>query len=55
MGNRISDVLETIQNNLNQKSEYQDVYDIGLATGLVKKKNQFLIKYTNKKYSYTNF
>ena len=39
MGNRINDVLEAIQNNLNQKSEYQDVYDIGLATGLVKKKN----------------
>ena len=39
MGNRISDVLETIQNNLNQKSEYQDVYDIALATGLVKKIN----------------
>ena len=39
MGNRINDVLETIQNNLNQKSEYQDVYDIALATGLVKKIN----------------
>ncbi len=39
MGNRINDVLEAIQNNLNQKSEYQDVYDIALATGLVKKKN----------------
>ena len=39
MGNRVNDVLEAIQNNLNQKSEYQDVYDIALATGLVKKKN----------------
>ena len=39
MGNRINDVLEAIQNNLNQKSEYQDVYDIALATGLVKKIN----------------
>jgi Protein of unknown function (DUF2795) len=39
MGNRINDVLETIQNNLTQKSKYNDVYDIALATGLVKKKN----------------
>ncbi|MDF0682564.1 MAG: hypothetical protein P0116_16520 [Candidatus Nitrosocosmicus sp.] len=39
MGNRIYDVLEAIQNNLNQNSEYQDVYDIALSTGLVKKKN----------------
>ncbi len=39
MGNRINDVLEAIQNNLNQKSEYQDVYAIALDTGLVKKKN----------------
>ena len=39
MGNRINDVLEAIQNNLNQKSEYHDVYDIALDTGLVKKKN----------------
>jgi len=39
MGNRINDELEAIQNNLNQKSEYQDVYDIALATGLVKKIN----------------
>ena len=39
MGNRINDVLEAIQNNLNLKSEYQDVYDIARATGLVKKKN----------------
>ena len=39
MGNRINDVLEAIQNNLTQKSEYKDVYDIALATGLVKKKN----------------
>ena len=41
MGNRINDVLETIQNNLNQKSENQDVYDIALVTGLVKKKTRF--------------
>ncbi len=39
MGNRINDVLEAIQNNLNQKSKYHDVYDIALVTGLVKKKN----------------
>ena len=39
MGNRINDVLESIQNNLTQKSKYNDVYDIALATGLVKKKN----------------
>ena len=39
MGNRINDDLEAIQNNLNQESEYQDVYDISLATGLVKKIN----------------
>jgi hypothetical protein len=39
MGNRINDVLESIQNNLTQQSKYNDVYDIALATGLVKKKN----------------
>lgn len=39
MGNRINDVLESIQNNLTQESKYNDVYDIALATGLVKKKN----------------
>jgi hypothetical protein len=39
MGNRINDVLESIQNNLTRESKYNDVYDIALATGLVKKKN----------------
>jgi len=39
MGNRINDVLEAIQNNLNPKTKYHDVYDIALATGLVIKKN----------------
>ena len=39
MGNRINDVLEAIQNNLNPETKNHDVYDIALATGLVIKKN----------------
>jgi hypothetical protein len=31
MGNRINDMLESIQNNLTQESKYNDVYDIALA------------------------
>ena len=37
MGNRINDVIERVQNNLEDGTQYQDVYDIARATGLVKK------------------
>ena len=37
MGNRINDVIEKVQNNLEDGTEYQDVYDIARAIGLVKK------------------
>lgn len=38
MGNRINDVIEKVQNNLEEDgTKYQDVYDIARATGLVKK------------------
>lgn len=36
MGNRINDVIEKVQNNLEDGIKYQDVYDISKATGLVK-------------------
>jgi hypothetical protein len=36
MGNRINDVIEKVQNNLEDGTQYQDVYDIAKATGLVK-------------------
>lgn len=37
MGNRINDVIEKVQNNLEEDgTKYQDVYDIARATGLVK-------------------
>ncbi|HXT83112.1 MAG TPA: hypothetical protein VN704_02095, partial [Verrucomicrobiae bacterium] len=38
MGNRINDVLEAIQNNLDDNISYENVYSIELETGLVKKK-----------------
>ena len=37
MGNRINDVIEKVQNNLEDGTQYQDVYDVARATGLVKK------------------
>jgi len=38
MGNRINDVIEKVQNNLEEDAtKYHDVYDIARATGLVKK------------------
>jgi hypothetical protein len=36
MGNRNNDVFERIQNNLENGKKYADVYEIELATGLVK-------------------
>jgi Protein of unknown function (DUF2795) len=36
MGNRINDVLEAIQNNLDDDAEYNSTYEIEKATGLVK-------------------
>ena len=37
MGNRINDVLEAIENNLDDNREYVSAYDVEVATGLVKK------------------
>ena len=36
MGNRINDVLEAIQNNLNDNVEYNSNYEIEKSAGLVK-------------------
>jgi|SRR6187200_1762232 hypothetical protein len=38
MGNRINDVIEAIQNNLEDGVRYNNVYDVELAIGLVQKK-----------------
>ncbi len=38
MGNRINDVIEAIQNNLNDNTSYENVYSIELDAGLVEKK-----------------
>jgi hypothetical protein len=38
MGNRINDVLEAIQNNLEDGVSYNSVYDIEQVSGLVKKR-----------------
>jgi hypothetical protein len=37
MGNRINDVLEAIENNLDEDREYVSAYDVEVAAGLVKK------------------
>jgi hypothetical protein len=37
MGNRINDVVEAIQNNLDDGREYGSTYDVEVAAGLVKK------------------
>jgi hypothetical protein len=37
MGNRINDVLEAIENNLDDGREYVSAYDVEVAAGLVKK------------------
>ena len=39
MGNRINDVLEVIQNNLEDGIKYNSVYEIEMASGLVKRKD----------------
>jgi hypothetical protein len=39
MGNRINDVLEAIQNNLEDGIRYNSVYEIERASGLVKRKD----------------
>jgi hypothetical protein len=38
MGNRINDVFEAVQNNLEDGVSYNNVYDVELAAGLVEKK-----------------
>jgi hypothetical protein len=38
MGNRINDVFEAIQNNLEDGVKYNSAYDIEMAAGLVEKK-----------------
>ena len=37
MGNRINDVLEAIENNLDDRREYGSVYDVEVEADLVKK------------------
>ena len=37
MGNRINDVLEAIQNNLDDSTKYRSAYEVELAAGLVVK------------------
>jgi hypothetical protein len=39
MGSRINDVLEAIQNNLEDGVRYNSVYEIEMASGLVKRKD----------------
>ena len=38
MGNRVNDVLESVNNNLEDGVKYDNVYAVELAAGLVKKK-----------------
>lgn len=38
MGNRINDVFEAVQNNLENEIKYDSVYAVEMATGLVEKK-----------------
>lgn len=38
MGNRINDVFESVQNNLEDGVSYQNVYAVELAAGLVEKR-----------------
>jgi hypothetical protein len=40
MGNRINDVLEAIQNNLEDGVRYNSVYEIEMESGLVKRKDK---------------
>ncbi len=40
MGNRINDVVEAIENNLDDDREYSSVYDVEVAAGLVKKRDE---------------
>jgi guanylate kinase len=39
MGNRINEVLEAIQNNLEDGASYDSVYEIEMASGLVKRRD----------------
>ena len=38
MANRINDIVEAIDNNLDESREYDSVYDVEVAAGLVKKR-----------------
>ena len=37
MGNRINDVLEAIENNLDERRRYESAYDVEVAAGLVER------------------
>jgi len=37
MGNRVNDVLEAIENNLDDRTNYDSVYDVELAAGVVRR------------------
>jgi hypothetical protein len=36
MGNRVNDVIEAVQNNLEDGESYENVYEVEKAAGLVK-------------------
>jgi hypothetical protein len=40
MANRINDVVEAIENNLEEGKEYDSAYDVEVAAGLVKKRER---------------
>jgi Protein of unknown function (DUF2795) len=40
MGNRVNDVLEAVQNNLDDRRQYNSAYEIEVASGLVEKKTE---------------
>ena len=40
MGNRINDVFEAIENNLDDRRTYGSTYDVEVAAGLVKKRTE---------------
>jgi hypothetical protein len=40
MGNRINDVVEAIENNLDENREYASAYDVEIAAGLVVKREE---------------
>ena len=44
MANRINDVVEAIENNLEEGKEYDSAYDVEVAAGLVKKRDERVVE-----------